>query len=252
MVNVCAGGEGRRFVDARFLRPLADRERVELETHLSSCAWCGERYRKLQLAERVASVGVDRALEEPSALEIERIAQDLHLVESTGQSLGWWRALRGSIAGYSAVIAVAAAVAIFFAIRPPKEVLLERGGAAVGVSFSAFVIAADGAIRAHEPAVAVSNTDHLKLRVSWSAAAPRIVYAVVALSDGTVELAELGEPSGAPTGATVPGAISMAKVPAEGAELWVVASDEPLDPEAAKTLAREHGQRFRLLLDPAK
>lgn len=245
MISTCAGGPAPRLVDARFLRPLEDRERTELETHLSSCAWCGERYRKLQLAERIASVGMERAVEEPSALEIERIAQDLHLVESTVSQPSWLRILQSKLAGYSALVAVAAAVVLFLVLRPPQEILLERGGSTPGVTFSAFVINADGSIRPHDPAMPVKAGDNIKLRASWTKDQPAFVYAAIYLSDGTVQLAKLEAPQGPSTGATIPGAITLSKLFA-GAELRVIGSEVELDDEAAKTLAKQEGQLFRL------
>src|SRR5688572_17153957 len=97
----CVDGGARRLVDARFLRVLDTHERTELESHLVACVACSERYRRLQLAERVAAVGPDRAFDEPSPLEIERIARDLDLVERPVDRFAWLKNLRAAMMGLS-------------------------------------------------------------------------------------------------------------------------------------------------------
>ena len=84
----CIGGSAKKLVDARFVRLLDDRERSALETHLAACGFCGERYRRLQLAERVVAVGAERAFEEPSPLEIDRIAADRWLAGHAARNAG--------------------------------------------------------------------------------------------------------------------------------------------------------------------
>lgn len=234
-IAACANGRSRRLVDARFLRGLDAGEKNELELHLASCGPCTERYRRLQLAERVASVGPERAFEEPSPLEIERIARDLQLLEAPADRWAWLRDMRGAVAGLSAAVAIAAAIGVFVAVRPPQETLIARGGAEQrAATFSMFVIGADGAIRPYAEDGALKASELIKLRASWSGAEPKHVAVAIVDAAGAVRVAQLGAPKGASTGATIPGAIALAGSSAGDAIAYLLASESAIDESALR------------------
>lgn len=230
MNETCANGQSRRLVDARFLRSLDAGEKNELEVHLASCGSCTERYRRLQLAERVASIGPERAFEEPSPLEIERIAADLQLLETATDRWSWLFNMKGAFTGLSAAVAIAAAIALFVIARPPQETLTERGGVEQrAATFSLFVIGADGAIRPYAEDAALKSSELIKLRASWSGVSPTHVAVAIVDASGAVRIAQLGAPKGAATGATIPGAIALAGSSAGDALAYVIASESAID-----------------------
>jgi hypothetical protein len=210
MNTTCVGGGARRLVDARFSRTLSAGERSELEQHLVACAACSERYRRMQLAERVATVGADRALAEPSPFEVERIAADLGLVSRPVEQASWWSRRRAAFAGFTAAAAVAASLILFAVRTPPPEQVIERGAAATTLSFAVYVIGDGGAIRVHDQGSPVRADELLKLRASWTGVAPRSVAVAIVDAEGKVDVAALGAPKGAETGATIPGAVALA------------------------------------------
>lgn len=245
MNETCVGGGARRLVDARFMRALDGNERNELETHLASCGWCSERYRRMQLAERVASVGPERAFEEPSALEIERIAQDLQLVDRTVGRFAWWREARGAMIGFGAALAVAAAAAMFFFVQPsnptPREAPpVMRGAGEVRASFSLFAINAQGAVRPYQPGTSISAAEVVKLRASWSGAELNHVAVAIVDASGNVRVAQLGAPKGSNESATIPGAVSLAGSATGEATTYIIASETPLADDALRDAVGRH------------
>jgi hypothetical protein len=252
MNETCVGGGARRLVDARFLRALNGNEKTELETHLAACSSCTERYRRLQLAERVASVGPERSFEEPSQLEIERIAGDLQLIESTADHFAWWRNMRGAFVGFSAAVAIAAAVAIFVVVKPPRETLTERGGTVQpSLSFAVYVINESGAIRAHTPGDPVQSKELLKLRASWDGVDPRHVAMAIVDAEGKVRVAQLGAPKGVSAGASIPGAVALAASAKGEALMYLVASQAAISDETLRSLvgARPEHEEVRRSLN---
>lgn len=218
-MNACAGGADRKLVEARFLRALDEGERKRLERHLLGCASCSEKYRRLQLAERVASVGTDRALEEPSFLEIERIAGDLGLFGPPKTARNWLP--------FAGLLAAVACALLLIVLRPqdPSETFTPRGDPS-GLTFAAYVIAADGAIRSHTAVAPVSKDDHLKLRVSRPDKGKPWPKMFLVIATDTPKVIELVAPEKNEPAASIPGAIPLAGLPSGKVTAYVIATDE--------------------------
>src|SRR5262245_44459267 len=137
----CVASREAKLVDARFVRPLSEREKRRMEDHLVACGTCRERYRKLQLADRVAAFGPDDELDRPAPVEVDRIAQDLGLLEPPRPRRWFSLPIFGTA---STLAAVALAVVLF--LRPSDE-LVEKGDANTGITFSAYAIADGGSPR---------------------------------------------------------------------------------------------------------
>jgi hypothetical protein len=241
----CSGDPARKLVDARFVRPLAERERARLESHLASCGSCSERYRRLQLADRVASIGPQRALDEPSPFEIERIARDLGLVEAPRP---WWQGLLGSravLAGVPAAVAAAALVLVF--VFPQSLVeqrdrgqLIERGTGPKPVSFAAYVVGRDSRIRLHANDAAVYTSEYLKLRVAAAGVAKdalRSVQVVIVGERGGVSVLKMSVPDDRSPLRTVSGAVVLNALPPGHAVVYAIGAKEDLDEEAIRAAA---------------
>jgi hypothetical protein len=241
--STCVGGAARKLVEARFVRPLLGTERERLEHHLGACAFCSERYRRLQLAERVAARGPG-AIDEPSPAEIERIAFDLGLA-GDGSVASDWGAVKERLLGLlggrgplAALAGVLALVLLLIWVRPPRlgpeDGLVPRGEhGANAVSFQLYVVAADGSIRLNALEQPVSAADHLKLRASWTGEAPLsgAIEVYLVPHDGAVRRIRLEAPARAssPGGAavaSVPGAVGLDGMPGGRAKVVVVAGPE--------------------------
>jgi hypothetical protein len=200
-MNACTARRDGKLIDARFARALSGRERSRMEDHLILCGTCRERYRRLQLAERVAAFGGDGDLDAPSPFEVERIAEGLGLGAPRRRS---WLDLRW----FAGAVSVAAAVALAGVyLRTGEDDLVARGGAEVKPSFSLYALSDRGA-RPLSRGESVSSGEHLKLRVSG--APVEGVHVVLVASDGRIEHASLA----APRDGSVPGAVSLADLPA--------------------------------------
>jgi hypothetical protein len=242
MNTECVGGRGNKLVDARFLRALDGAERGELERHLVACTSCSERYRRLQLAERVASVGPERAFEEPSPFEIERMAMDLGLVDRPERR---WSAFLRSRFLTTALPALAVTAAVSLFVIAPRTLFedrpVERGEVANGpITVAAYVISANGDIRALAGDPRVHASDYLKLRVGFvDAARSRAAHAVEVRFDGfdrTFDLPNPGE-----LAVSVPDAIALAKLPVGKSRVEIEVIDEAKHPLFETVLDLEVG-----------
>ncbi len=228
----CDDRRCRRLVDRSFTRGrLSATERTDLEEQLAACPDCRERYRRLQLAERVAAHGPELAFERPSPAEIDRVADALGLLEPTPVRAGWRRpaALLG--------LAAALAVGLLLALRPaptPDDGLAPRGdGAAPGPSWAAFAIGPDGAIQPSRPGLEVGAGASLKLRVAWSGAErgrlPGPVWVILVPASGPPLVTRLEAPDGPFAAASVPGAVRLDALPAGRLTIYARAGPEPDD-----------------------
>lgn len=250
----CTGGDGRVLIEQRFLRPLARAERERLEAHLSACVGCSERYRRLQLAERLAAGGPGAA-GEPAPQELERIAADLGLSEHVAPS--WRERLAGLRTPRWAPVALAAAAgaALVIAILPGRSgsppgprggELVERGTAPPPVSFAPYALAADGsAARALGASGTVAPGELLKLRAALGAGiGPEQLRGVLVVIAAPGESLAAAAPRGVvlrppareaffgPEGATaasVPGAVPF-RVPPGRARVLVIALASDVTP----------------------
>jgi hypothetical protein len=220
MTVECIGGPARKLVDARFLRTLDAKERGALEIHLSACGFCTERYRKLQLAERVAASGAERAFDEPSPFEIDRIAIDLGLIERPRRR--WAELLRSRI--FTAGIpALAVATLIALVVVSPRALFeerpIERGES--GGAVAAYVVSSGGAIRALDGDRRVRPSDYLKLRIQVAdERASRSLAAIEVSCDGVRE--RIAMPMSGERTISVPGAIALAALSRGSAVMHVV------------------------------
>lgn len=234
----CIGGSARKLVDERFVRLLDGDERGHLEAHLVACAACSERYRRLQLAERVAAVGPERAVDEPGSFEIERIAGDLGLLESPRRLRIEWLPIGG-------LFLAAATAALAFLLLPvvasqDEGELLPRGAPVADTTFAVYVVSAAGEVRAHRAEEPVRAGEHLKLRVSRAATEgtwPQL-SAIVAGTEPRV--LRLESPRSADPSASVPGAIAAGALPRGRAALYLIAAPEL--PEDARLIDAVEGE----------
>jgi hypothetical protein len=238
---VCIDGRGPKLVEARFLGTLPAKKREHLEAHLIACSACAERYRRLQLADRLAAargeLAPEDAAREPSAAEIDRVAGDLGLLAAPEPRRSWWLS---PIFGASVAIGSAALVTMLVVLgrssRDPVEELAARGSVEARISFAAYLIGTDGAIRRHDPSAKVSPKDHLKLRASWQgASAPSPLRLVLVPAVGSPALIALEAPKRSGEGSSsseaasgsVPGAVSLETLPPGKALAYLIAG--PID-----------------------
>ncbi len=224
-----------KLVDQAFLRPLDHRERERLERHLMAYQESGERYRKIQLAQRVIaapSASPEELLEEPSPAEIERIAQGLGLFEEAPRErasmFGWWP--MGLSAAALALVGV-------FALGPyvgglgsrPDPGLVARGGA-VEISFSTYIIRAKGGIEAARDGASLRPEDHLKLRVSWPKEQTPIrgLWLVFVPEKGAPWVRALEAPKPSSEAVSIPGAIALRRASAGPLSVFILSSEQPL------------------------
>lgn len=216
-----------RLVDERFLRPLSAAERRDLEAHLVASPVATERYRRLHLMERVAALGPDRALEEPSPLEIDRIAGDLGLFEPEPQPsfLAWLTSFK--TVGFTVFAAAAFAAAVL--LIPQPEIVQERGGTAW--SASAYAVSSDGIERLGATA---SRDEHLKFRITRDGASDLGALSVVVKdAGGATHVLPLEVPAFERDTASVPGALALDAFPAGATTVWLVrGAPDDVDPSA--------------------
>ncbi len=222
MSAACIGGSAAKLVDKRFVQHLGTKDRVRLEDHLVACGWCTERYRRLQLFDRVAAAGPD-GIDVPSSFEVDRVAADLGLLADPKPAPTWWRwpAFSG--------LAMAAALSLLFVVNvpttPPGE-FTARGAIAAPLSFSAFIIEGPNAVRPHDRDLPVPANAHLKLRAAWSDGETRDLDARVRVlmvdADDVARVVSLDPPRTAFDVVSVPGAVSLDKLPPGPATIYVV------------------------------
>ena len=243
-MSACVATRAGKLIDQRFVRSLSDGERGRMDRHLEACGHCRERYRRMQLAERVAAHGADGPLDVPSPLEVERMAESLGLVapERRGFSLPVLPAFGGF-----ASLAVAL-IAIFFFMRPPPEYVGARGGAE-GPSVSAYAVGEK--IRLLESGAVVSAGEHLKLRASGlQGEVP--VHVLLVDGQGDVEHVELGTVDASTEIVTIPGAISLSELePGRMAAYVIFSTDFSLEAVQARAAARAPPEALAEVLEGA-
>jgi hypothetical protein len=221
MATCVAKREGK-LIDERFIRPLNEREKRSMEDHLTACGVCRERYRKLQLADRVVAFGEE--IDQPAPAEIDRIAHDLGLFDAP-RNPPWF-----AVKWFGAAASVAALAVMLLLFVKPSDELVERGGTDAVMTFSAYAIAPEGP-RLLENGARVTTAEHLKLRASGDAHISGVEVLLVA-SDGTLDHVHLA----APQRSTVPGAISLSGLPPGKLTAYVVAAPS-FDLEKVRPLA---------------
>lgn len=206
-----------RLVDQRFSRSLSTNERHDLEAHLASSPVATERYRRLHLMERVAALGPERALEEPSPLEIQRIAHDLGLLEPEVAQVSFWTWLTSiRTVGFSLFAAAAFAAALL--LIPNAETVTERGG--TSWSASAYAVSSAGVERLGDT---VSTTQHLKFRVTREGEGALDALSVVILdASGARHVVAVEAPTFETDTASVPGAVALDGFPSGATTVWLV------------------------------
>lgn len=199
-----------------------------LRDGLASSAALAERYRRLQLAERVAAHGPEAALETPSPAEIDRIAAGLGLLEPAPRRLWRW-----TWAAAPAFALVAAVLLLVVWPRPTPEVVQVRGGAATGASFAAYAVGADGGFTPLADARVTAGT-RLKLRLSWAEAPVALdaVWVAVVPASGPVRVTRLAAPAGRL--AAVPGVVALRGVPGGPVQVYAIAATARLDEAAVR------------------
>jgi len=220
-MQTCVAKRDGKLIDARFVRSLSDGERSKMEDHLVACGWCRERYRKLQLADRVTAFGAEAELDVPAPIEVERMARDLGLLAPEKP-----KRVRFDVRIAGMAFALALAVMLF--LRPADD-LIERGAGPSAVTFSAYA-GGEGKWRLLEPGAQVAASEHLKLRATGEANAGVEVLLVAA--DGKVEHVHLL----APTSSLVPGAIALEGLPPGALTAYLIAA-KSFEPEAVRELA---------------
>jgi hypothetical protein len=247
----CVGGGARKLVDQRFLRPLSPPERERLEAHLVSCAHCNERYRRLQLAERVAAgpVGEPTGPYEPSPSELERVAMDLGLLGAEAAVPRLWPRLFPPLMVGAA--SLAAMVLVVTSIRSGKveEEPVARGPTASRtISFETYVVS-EQEIRLHAAKMAVRPSDHLKFRASYFGGA--LAVALVPAS-GPITVVDFSIPGdGASSAVSVPGALSLASLPPGQAIAYLIAGKGSGDPIRQVVESRPSAQAVKDALHAA-
>ncbi len=230
-----------RLVDQRFSRPLSASERQDLEAHLAASPIASERYRRLHLMERVAALGPERALEEPSPLEVQRIANDLGLLAPDPEPsfLAWLTSFRTVGITVFAAAAFAAAVLLI----PTPELVQERGGTAW--SASAYAVSSGGVERLGPTA---SRDTHLKFRVTRDGdSALTALSVVVKDASGATHVVPLEAPAFEGDTASVPGALALDAFPPGRTTFWLVrGAPDDVDPAALGDAVIE---RFEVELD---
>lgn len=226
MITLSKERRRERLVDERFRRPLSPAERESLEAHLVSSPTATERYRRLHLIERVTALGPERALEEPSPMEIDRIAVDLGLVEVPVQQpswLTWLLSLR--VIGMSTAAVAAAAVALFV-LMPPTETINQRGVGPSRVTVSTYAVHTTGIRRASDGAT-VSSGHHLKFRVAAGAALSTFA-AILVDESGRAYVAKLEAPAISDEPVAVPGSVALTGIAPGTVKLYLIASEDPV------------------------
>lgn len=224
-----------KLVDQAFLRPLDHRERERLERHLMAYQESGERYRKIQLAQRVIaapSASPQELLEEPSPAEIERIAQGLGLFEEAPREsrkvFAWWpMGLSAAALALAGVFALGPDLGRFGARTDPG--LVARGGE-VEISFSTYIIRAKGGIEAARDGVPLRPEDHLKFRVSWPKKQTPLqgLWLVFVPQTGAPWARSLDAPQPSSEAVSIPGAVAVRRAAPGPLSVFILSSDQPM------------------------
>ncbi len=208
----------QKLVDAAFVGGLSANERDRMHDALAGSIELQERYRKLQLAERVASLGPERALDEPSPFEIDRVAQRLGLLDAPAPRRRWFGSWKMALP----MVVAAAAAALVLAPRSDESsasdpgALVARGGEAtpsISVyrtsSKSGFELVGDSVTR---DAQLILRSSAGETTTQWRA--------VWQFADGNTEILKL--PAPAKNGLLGPPLLP----PAGAVKLWLIAGDE--------------------------
>lgn len=227
-------------LERSFSGPLSPRQRARLEADLAASAPLAERYRRLQLMERVAAHGPHDALETPSFLETERVAERLGLLEPAPRPRSWRAALPPWVFGAALVASVGLALLVVLP-PPPQDVLQTRGEGGAQVSFAAYRLSADGAFTPVQAGAELVPSDRLKLRLSWASAPGHLeaVWVALVAADGRVKTTRLSAPEGAI--AAVPGVVDLWGLPPGPAELYVIGTQGELSPAALRSAVLARG-----------
>ncbi|MCA9550294.1 MAG: hypothetical protein KC933_09680 [Myxococcales bacterium] len=215
-----------KLLEARFTRPLSPREVARLERALASSPELAERYRRLQLAERVVAHGPEAGLEQPSPFEVERGARALGLLDPPARRRPAWTPW---VLG--ATFAMAAGLAtLVVAPVGMQEVLQERGGAVSGVSFAAYAVAPEGGFSELVEGARLTPEHRLKLRLSFQGPATPLDAVWVALvpTSGAPRVERLAAPEG--NLAAVPGVVGLFGLPAGPVAVYVLAAARGASP----------------------
>jgi len=200
-----------RLLDACFVRQLSAREYARLDALLLSSPELLQRYRRLQLAERVAAHGPEAGLETPSFAETDRIAARLGLLQPAPVSARWRAWLRRPPWIFQLTFAAGLALLVLVLVpKPAPEHIQMRGQVEAQVSFAAYRLSPQGQFSALQPGDKIHSKDRLKLRMSWADAPPQATGALwVAMIDaqGEVRTEALQTPSGQI--AAVPGVVGL-------------------------------------------
>lgn len=219
---ICIGEGGQRLVEARFAGVLKAKEQERFERHLAACAACQERYRRLELAERVAAHGPSGAHESLGPGAYDRVAADLGLHDPPNPRAPWaWLSL--SVAG---VMAVAAALVLF--LRPPAELLIDRGDQGA-VSFAVFAAGSGGEVVPLQKDLPLRPGTPLKLRISAPAPTPIGGLVAAFVAGERVEWIPLEAPGSVEAATTVPGVVVVPPLAAGPAWLYLLGAERPLD-----------------------
>ncbi len=199
--------QASNLLDLAFTTGLDPKQQERLQEALVGSAELCERYRRLQLAERVAAHGPEVALEAPSEFEIDRMARGLGLMAPAPRVFRLRRWVRSWFV--PAGLALSAAVALFALNVPAPEPHLQARGSAEGLSLSAYVVSAQGQITELSSGARLEATDRLKLRLSWQGEAQPLSAVWVGIVDheGRVTMSELTAPEAQL--ATVPGFVDL-------------------------------------------
>lgn len=214
-----------KLVEARFTRALSPREEARLKDALAASPELSERYRRLQLAERVAAHGPEGGLEAPSPFEVERGARALGLMDPPARRRWVWTPW---LAGASLALAAGVA-ALVVAPVGMQEALQARGGAVSGASFAAYVVAPEGGFAELRDGVELTPEHRLKLRLSFEGPPTPLDAVWVALvpATGAPRVERLSAPEGAM--AAVPGVVGLFGLPPGPVTVYVLAAPGAVD-----------------------
>lgn len=208
----------QKLVDAAFVGGLSPNERARMHDALAGSIDLQERYRKLQLAERVAALGPERALDEPSHFEIDRVAQRLGLLDAPPPPRRWFASWKIALP----VVVAAAAAGLVLAPQAEQSsvsdpgALVARGGEATP-SISVYRTSAKSGFEL----VGASVESDAQLILRSSAGTPATKWlAVWQFEDGTTEALKL--PAPAKNGLLGP----PLQAPANAVRLWLMAGDD--------------------------
>lgn len=213
-----------KLVDAAFEGGFSSKQGAKLQEVLASSGDAAQRYRRLQLAERVAAHGPEAALETPSEFEIDRIARNLGLLAPEPRPSRW----RAWISPWvlTGGLVLSSAVVLFTLSVPPPEIQARGGHDAL--SFSTYAITTQGAISVVSPGASLTPQDRLKVRLSWQGEVLPLsgVWVGVVDQSGRVRVTSLAAPD--TQVATVPGLVDLGWVAPGDVRVYVVGSSTSL------------------------